>query len=210
VSPVQHLSHQKIWFYALELLLGFQLQYGRIESPPVPLDEILNFLGLELEFDDIAVRFERPGHLGFISPETRQIFIDQSLDPFEHPDREGRLNYTIAHEIAHWRLHRLIPHPHLLSVDDNHWLEWQANCFATCLLMPGWLVRREWKATVGRTGPVIITPEKEAMAIEILGSRKAYIEALADQYAAQLAPLFKVSREAMRNRLWELQLLPRH
>ena len=75
--------------------------------------------------------------------------------------------------------------------------------------MPAHLVRKEWEARVGHDGPLIIMPGIEPLAIETLGSRAAYIAALAEQLAAELAPSFKVSREAMRIRLAELGLLPR-
>jgi hypothetical protein len=194
---------------ALGLLLKFQLQFGTIDSPPVPLDDILEFLGLRLEFDDIAARFGVSGHLGFTAVQTRQIFIDESLDPMEHPEMEGRLNFTIGHEAAHWVLHRHIPNPHLLPDDERYWVERQADWFASYLLMPPGLVRKEWKARVGHAGALVITPEQEAILIENLGSRAALRMALADQHARALASLFNVSTEAMARRLRELQLLPR-
>jgi hypothetical protein len=195
VSSLSRLTKEKVWVYALDLLLKFQLRFGKIESPPVPLDDILRFLGLELEFDDISARFGVSGHLGCTICESRQIFIDQSLDKTDHPEFEGRLNFTIAHEIAHWYLHRHIADPYLLSHDDKPWLERQADWFASFLLMPTGLVRKAWKTQVGHAAALTITPEEEAIAIANLGSRAAYIVALADQYASQLAPLFKVSRD---------------
>jgi hypothetical protein len=209
MPPLPDHTCKQAWGWAFDLLLKVQLRIGRIKSPPVSLDRILEFLELELEFDDIAARFSEPEGLGCMIVETRQIFIDQSLDPTDHPEMEGRLNYTIAHEIAHWYLHRRIADPRLLSDNDQHRLERQANCFAAFLLMPPWLVLKEWKSRIGYAGPLIITPDQEALGIDTFGSRAALITTLADQHASGLAPLFRVSKEAMRIRLEELELLPR-
>jgi hypothetical protein len=209
VPSVQRLTIKQVEWRAVDLWIRFQWQFGRIYSPPVPIDDILKFLGLELEFDDISARFGVSKHLGCTVRETRQIFIDESLDPMEHPEMEGRLNFTIGHEAAHWVLHRHIPNPHLLPDDEKYWVERQADWFAAYLLMPPGLVRKEWKARVGHAGALVIGPEEEAIGIENLGSRSAFLKALEDLHASALAPLFKVSREAMGNRLRELGLLPK-
>ena len=133
MSSVPRLTKGQVCLRAFELLCKVQLRFGRIEAPPVSLDDVLKFLGLELEFDDLSARFGVSGHLGFTAVQTRQIFVDESLEPTNHPALQGRLNYTIAHEIAHWYLHRLILNPHLLSDDDNRWLERQCDWFASCL-----------------------------------------------------------------------------
>jgi hypothetical protein len=209
VPAVKRISRGHLKLRALELLIRFQLQFGKIERPPVPLDDLLRFLGLRLEFDDLSSRFGLEKKLGFTSVETCQIFIDESLDPSEHPELEGRLNFTIGHEIAHWILHRRILDPHLLSADDYLWLERQADWFASCLLMPDWLVLQEWTAKVGYDGPLKIPADMDEVGISNFGSRRAYLEALAEMYADDLAPLFKVSRESMRICLWQMRLLPR-
>jgi hypothetical protein len=209
VPSVQRFKKKQVWAWALDLLLKFQWQFGTIESPPVPLDDILRFLGLQLEFDDICVGYGLSGHLGFTAAATRQIFIDQSLDPMEHPEMEGRLNFTIAHEIAHWRLHRHIPGYNLLPDHEKYWGERQADWFAAYLLMPPHLVLEKWEARVGHAGALVITREQEAIGIENFGSRAAFLKALEDLHASALAPLFKVSREAMGKRLRELGLLPK-
>ena len=173
------------------LLVEFAFQrQKRIKRAPIPLDEILQFLKLRLEFDDIAGRFGVAGVLGFTTLNTRQIFIDESLDPTEHPEREGRLNFTIAHETGHVVLHRSIPSPHLLPEHDQRSLEWQADKFAAYLLMPRYLVLREWEMNLGYAGPLVITPEMENIGIDNCGSREALNAALTDIHAEDLARAF--------------------
>ena len=162
----------------------------------------------QLEFDDLFARFGLKDHLGCTIIETRQIFIDESLDPVEHPEREGQLNFTIAHEVGHIKLHQGIPCPHLLPADEKPWLERQANWFASSLLMPRGLVYKVWRARFGES-PLVITPDMEEIGIANLGSRAKLLSYLADKRAGELAPLFTVSREAMRIQLQDFGLLPR-
>jgi hypothetical protein len=59
---------------ALGVLLEFQLQFRKIDSPSVPLDDILNFLGLELQCDDISlglVRIVLVDALGLVQKEWK-------------------------------------------------------------------------------------------------------------------------------------------
>jgi hypothetical protein len=54
-----------------------------------------------------------PNILGAIFFDAGRIVIDESLDPEENPQREGRYRFTLAHEGGgHWRLHR-----HLFASD---------------------------------------------------------------------------------------------
>ena len=130
---------------------------GRIK-PPAPVEEILEKqLKLSLGFDDLHQRLgiprrgEEPDVLGALWAERREVLIDESLDPEEHPEREGRYLFTLAHEIGHWCLHKDYLAPPEQQVDAfrkdrpptvicrsqaNERIEQQANSFAACLLMP--------------------------------------------------------------------------
>src|SRR5256885_17256701 len=50
---------------------------------------------------------------------TREIHVDESLDPEVNPEAEGRYYFSIGHEVGHWELHRhhilaTSAEPHLL------------------------------------------------------------------------------------------------
>ena len=75
--------------------------------------------------------------------------------------------------------------------------------------MPRGLVYKAWHARFGESGPLVITPEMEEIGIANSGSTAKFISLLADDRAGELAPLFKVSREAMRIQLQDIELLPR-
>jgi hypothetical protein len=199
------------------LLVEFQSEFGFTERPPVPVDEILEgHLRLHLEFDNISARWGHEGIDGLTIPEERRVVIDERLDPHEHPELEGRYRFTVAHEIAHNRLHGQLGGIHALrlgggpgSIDSYQELEWQADKFASYLLMPTYLVRSEWRSVVGHEGPLEIEPVVEAAGVENFGSRAAFLDAFAIEHSQPLAERFTVSSLAMRIRLEELRLLPK-
>lgn len=217
MSVARRLKASTIERRAAILLFEFQMEFGTIEHPPVPVDDILeNFLKLHLEFDNIKARWGYEGIDGLTFPATRQVVIDERLDPAEHPELEGRYRFTVAHEIGHDRLHRELGSVHALrlgaapgSVGSYQELEWQAEKFASYLLMPTYLVKREWLAAVGHDGPLVTEPAVEAAGVKNLGSRAAFVDAFAEARSQPLAERFRVSNPAMRIRLQELGLLPK-
>jgi len=127
-------------------------------KPPIPIEDILEkHLNLSIDFDDMYERqnIPRPTNgerdiLGSIDPKG-SIFIDESLEPEENPAQEGRYRFTLAHEGSHWRLHQSLlnrdtAQSSLLDTADKPTFvcrrsqakapeEWQADFYASCLLM---------------------------------------------------------------------------
>ncbi|MCS3528652.1 ImmA/IrrE family metallo-endopeptidase [Chryseobacterium sp. JUb7] len=85
--------------------------------------------------------------LGYFDSENNKILIDYSIIGTE------RFPFTLAHEIGHFVLHRNLKMNQIIynnfkdSVhnifsqqyelkNDRNWIEWQANCFASSILMP--------------------------------------------------------------------------
>ena len=143
-------------------------------APPIPIEDIVEkHLKLGIEFDDMHRLFGVPRSglgldpdiLGAIFFDERRIVIDESLDPEENPSKEGRYRFTLAHEGGgHWRLHRhlfakdpaqvsLFDEPAAPSVvcrssQAKEPVEWQADFYASCLLMPRKLVMAAWRRDV--------------------------------------------------------------
>ena len=137
-------------------------------SPPIPIEDIVEkHLKLGVEFDDLHAVLgvprsgseSEPDILGAMFFDERRIVIDESLDPEENPAKEGRYRFTLAHEGGgHWRLHRHLfakdprrrslfdmPRPPSVvcrSSQAKEPIEWQADFYASCLLMPRRLVYR--------------------------------------------------------------------
>lgn len=114
----------------------------------------------------IPVYIPNEGRADYYSASLGTIVIDTSLTS----DKQlNRYRYTAGHESGHWILHRAYYNydPNQLSFfdnndpfvqcrelnrsdflrdtrtwDDKRWMEWQADIFASCLLMPKTAIRR--------------------------------------------------------------------
>jgi hypothetical protein len=100
-------------------------QYAHARSieirAPIPIEDIVEkHLKLRVEFDDLHRLLDVPRSrigldpdiYGAIWLDAGRIVIDESLDPEERPEREGRYRFTLAHEGGgHWRLHRPLVRP---------------------------------------------------------------------------------------------------
>ena len=172
---VPFLSEDDIERAAASLLVDFgDLRNGGSIKPPVPVEKVLEkHLKLTLDFDDLHERLriprsgEEPDVLGALWAESGEVFIDESLDPDEYPEREGRYRFTLAHEIGHWCLHKdyLTSPPQggdlfgyhkpptviCRASQAQHRIERQADSFASSLLMPERWVRIVWRELFSRS-----------------------------------------------------------
>jgi Zn-dependent peptidase ImmA (M78 family)/transcriptional regulator with XRE-family HTH domain len=89
-------------------------------------------------------------------------------------------------------------------VTDEEWREWQANVFASALLMPGWAVGSAFRERVGVDSVGAAEAENvRELALSIAGEM-AFESGV---YEQSLAQKFKVSRQAMAIRLLDLGLV---
>jgi hypothetical protein len=183
--PVPYLSDEVIERDAAALLAEYARARGVTVRPPIPIEDIVEkHLKLRVEFDDTHKLFGIPRDpecdadiLGAIFFDEARIVIDESLDPEENPAKEGRYRFTLAHEGGgHWRLHR-----HLFAKDPTQAalfggsaapsiicrssqakepVEWQADFYASCLLMPRKLIFETWRERFGTTAPFIFEINK--------------------------------------------------
>lgn len=211
-----YLPKQAIARTAEALLAGYGERFGRTDAP-VPVEEMLErHLGLTLEFCDLPKRCGVHDALGAMWIDNRLVIVDQSLDPDEHPGRLGRYRFTLAHEIGHWRLHvpaiqaarrngaiiREEGGPAILCRNSQKTrMEWQADCFAGCLLMPQRLVLPAWEEATGSLSPLDLSTEKDTTREPVTDWTPAV------EIARVMADVFEVSGQAMRIRLEELGLL---
>jgi len=221
VIDVPYLSEERIEREADVLLSQFHGAGTIPLAPPIPVDDILEaHLQLTLELGDLHARLGVPvvggtrDLLGALWVDERSVFIDHTLDPHEQSWREGRYRFTVAHEIGHWQVHReyLPSHLHQPSLfhgdseptivcrksQAKERIEWQADFFAACMLMPRDMVLSAWKARFGDTRTRVAQPGDDAQ-----------IQRVCRELAEPLAQEFVVSVEAMRIRLEQLGLLHR-
>jgi IrrE N-terminal-like domain len=227
------------------LLAQFARAKGWEIRAPIPIEDIVEkHLKLRVEFDDLHRLLNAPRSrlssdpdvFGAIWLDSGRIVIDESLDPEERPAMEGRYRFTLAHEGGgHWRLHRglvrahcdqdslfaEIPKPTVVCRSSlaKERVEWQADFYASCLLMPRRLVHAEWQEHLGRTKPLllsdlrpngsVLTRAEKLVYEQGRGEVDAVDDALFESVAGPIARRFGVSRTAMRIRLERLGLLLR-
>lgn len=242
---VAFMSDEAIERDAEALLADYARERGVPIEAPIPIEDIIEkHLKIGVEFDDThrlfgvprsGIGFD-PDILGAIFFDQKRIVIDESLDPETNPAKEGRYRFTLAHEGGgHWRLHR-----HLFGKDPaqtsllepnaapsvvcrtsqaKERIEFQADLYASCLLMPRKLVFAAWdeafpdrKQRVLQPATPIDHPFVEIAPFEcrIPGAEFTETDDQAlDNVAKPFAERFLVSPIAMRIRLERLGLLHR-
>ena len=170
-SPkVMFLRPRQIEAAANELLHKFGAWREAAVEPPIPIDEIIElYLELDFALADLSKLLGVPDVLGATWFDEKQIRVDERLE-----QKEGRLCFTMAHEVGHWVLHRpqyeaekvTLPlfakeeearPPAIVcrSSQRKASAEWQADQFAANLLMPARLVRRGFQEAIGKEVDVI-------------------------------------------------------
>ncbi len=242
---VPYLQEEQIERDAAALLAEYEQARGVKVVRAVPIEDIVEkHLKLGIEFDDTHRLFGvprlgpglDPDILGVMFFDERRIVIDASLDPEENPAKKGRYRFTLAHEGGgHWRLHRHLfakdpaqvslfnetapPSVVCRSSQAKEPVEWQADFYASCLLMPRKLVLAAWDEMFPDRKPRVIAP---AVPIEHPFVELRRVECgignfdcsetddnVLDGIARPLAEQFLVSPIAMRIRLEKLGLLHR-
>ena len=222
---------------------------GTLALPIPVDDIVENYLELSLDFADMHERHSiprppngQPDIIGAIYDDG-SIFIDESLDPDDNPAREGRYRFTLAHEVGHWRLHSYliiqdaaqislfdtVGDPKVDTVDDPKFIcrssqagkrvEWQANFYASYLLMPHKMICAVWDEFFPDRKPRVLQPQTPTVHsfveiprahVSIAGFDISETEdEVLERFCKPLAEVFAVSPIAMRIRLEKLGLLHR-
>ena len=160
---VPWISKEQIALKAMALIEAFQAVAGYRVKPPIPVEDIIErSLGLRLLYEDLEKVLGSNDVLGATYVESRVICVNERL--FEHSS-EGRLVFTCAHEVGHWVLHRRYVYVQgrrskgeaivCRLRDAKAPIEWQADYFAACLLMPEKEIREAFQKVCGPE-PVVI------------------------------------------------------
>jgi hypothetical protein len=235
-STLRFLTDQEFEDEAALLLAEFGAKHRIITAPPIPVDDILElYLKLGLEFMDMEELFGVTDVHGALWVNEQRVGIDMRLDPEVFPNKLGRYHFTLGHEAGHWRLHRhlfqrkanqltLLPEgrerpEYICRSGSTEPIEYQANRFASCLLMPREMIKRAWHEWRGSMEPICLddlqAKREQILAVEVLrrGGIKLGDDAIDDmlmEHAVRpLAATFEVSTEAMRIRLEGMKLLAR-
>ena len=192
-SGVGYLPKERIERQVVERLARWERHTGQKASLPIDIEELVEVVeGIEVDFiqDDSEMA---PDVLGAYDFSEKKLYVREAFD------HEGRRRFTWAHEYGHFVLHS----PHFLqqvfdffeagkqgtiqlnrgTVDRRNVLEWQANQFASSILMPAHLVRAAFE------------------------SKRDSLNA--HELVVELASLAAVSKQAARIRLEQLDLIPK-
>jgi Zn-dependent peptidase ImmA (M78 family) len=118
-----------------------------------------------------------------------QVFVDWGVS---HPSVAERA-------VARWTRAN---QPRSFTTQED-WREWQANTFASALLMPEWAIRAEFRTRVGADATRASAADLREAALKI-ADQTGFETGDFDQ---SLAQLFAVSRQAMAIRLLQLRLV---
>lgn len=213
---VPWLSKDRIAYMASEITGNYAAMAGYRISPPIPVEDIIErYLGLRLSYDDLEEKLGVKDVLGATYVKSRLICINEKL--FELSS-EGRLVFTCAHEVGHWVLHRqyVDVQGRLGSKNEaivcrlkdvKEPIEWQADCFAACLLIPEEEIREAFQKVCGQE-PLVLDNVRGA-----LGRGSRYGEPCIEHWPFIAAAMCEaggfsnVSKQAMVIRLQELGLL---
>lgn len=216
IEGLPHYNSNEIESKANKLLLYFSPTYFETVKA-TPLLSIVELLkskhGIVFQFDKIlGFNNENNRILGACNPIKRVIIIDSSLKDDTH-----KFNFTLAHELGHLALHRNLKFKYESQdvtneeetvIDynskkelrtDSDWMEWQANHYASALLMPAEifktaLVFEQSKLGISRTGTIYVDNQP--------CNQQAFF-----QLINLLSQLFGVSKSAVEYRLQKLGLI---
>lgn len=213
MMKVPYLADAKIDSAVNELLGKFSRISGTAVKPPIPVDDIVEkYLKVTLEVLDLKSKLGTDV-LGAAYFDENVIRVDEML-----LDQEGRLSFTLGHEVGHWQLHRPIYEMDKVSgslfgpktalpafvcrSSAKPPAEVQADKFAARLLMPERFVRDAFRAVHG-DGPVLIRGLRDRR------SDASVVAPWSDVARAVMArgSFTNVSVEAMRYRLDGLGLV---
>jgi hypothetical protein len=104
---------------------------------PVDIEAIIEcYLGLSVDYAPLESEI-----LGALYVAEKQVEINESILPDNDKRNTGIFNFTLAHEVGHYTLHAPLLAANSQNIicrkkDKYLTIEWQANFFASSLLMP--------------------------------------------------------------------------
>jgi hypothetical protein len=208
-----YLKNSTIEKESKKLLGDFNNKTGHKLSAPIPVFDIIEYLGYDVDFRKDGI-YEDKNLLGGTLIDQKTIEINENLS-----DHEGRMNFTAAHEVGHIILHvpfynekhgKDVSEHKIISRKDGGFEgtkkepeEWQADKFAAFLLMPSELIKKAFFINYKR--PVNV---RKRRFLEIFFPKPAFVKGYAIAKEIIRAGKFdNVSKMAMLNRLIGMRLV---
>jgi hypothetical protein len=176
------------------------LDQNNVTSIPVPIEEIID---QNYNINIIPI----PGLLDICGVDGLSDCSSISIDEFIYKNRYYRFRFTLAHEIAHFILHREYLSKCTftsitrwkevydeIDISDHSKMEYQGYAFSGLVLVP----RRQLINYVKNYLPQITQSVQEAQKKGI--KRDRYLSYAKDELASILSPLFEVSIDVLTRR----------
>ena len=123
-KPYPYLKNSTIEKESMKLLNSFSKQSGQTLSAPVPVFDIIEYLGYDINFRKDGI-YKDKNILGGLQIADKTVEINENIS-----GHEGRMNFTAAHEIGHMFS---LGHKEMTNVDLMMWGDgerinsWQAD-----------------------------------------------------------------------------------
>jgi len=208
-----YLKNSTIEKESKKLLGDFSNKTGHKLSAPIPVFDIIEYLGYDVDFRKDGI-YEDKNLLGGTIIDQKTIEINENLS-----DHEGRMNFTAAHEVGHIILHvpfynekhgKDVSEHKIISRKDGGFEgtkkepeEWQADKFAAFLLMPSVLVKKAFHKNYNK--PVNV---RRKSILQIFFPKPAFVKGygIAEE-VIRSGKFDNVSKMAMLNRLIGMRLV---
>ena len=208
-----YLKNSTIEKESKKLLGDFNNKTGHKLSAPIPVFDIIEYLGYDVDFRKDGI-YEDKNLLGGTLIDQKTIEINENLS-----DHEGRMNFTAAHEVGHIILHvpfynekhgKDVSEHKIISRKDGGFEgtkkepeEWQADKFAAFLLMPSVLVKKAFHKNYNK--PVNV---RRKSILQIFFPKPAFVKGyrIAEE-VIRSGKFDNVSKMAMLNRLIGMRLV---
>lgn len=154
LQKIKFIPYQRIERKALEILTEAEQKGVYKKGEAVEIGLICEKLfGLYISYEPLDKKMQE-GLLGCLDFKQNAIFLDENT----WDDNEGRLHFTIAHELGHFVQHRplyeavgndlLLLHSELDPIYEKprRDIETQADMFASAILMPKDILIEKWQA----------------------------------------------------------------
>ena len=177
-------------------------------TTPIPTIDLLEYLGYDIDFRCDGI-YKNKDILGGVIPNEKRVELNECLIK-----NEGRLNFTIAHEIAHIVLHVDNNKNTFFFRKDNKndskseenrrkIIEKEADQFAAYLLMPSYIIKKSFFKHYSKP----INVSKFSLINFILRKSKLHKAFLITRKISKTGNFSNVSKTAILNRLIGLRLI---
>ena len=143
---------------ASKLINNYSIEIGRSIKPPIPVFEMIEFLGYDVDFRKDGL-YENHNYLGGLLVDEKIVELNENLS-----NQEGRMHFTVAHEIGHIILH----------ANDDMKSEEQSNSMCRTTYEPGDQKSDKIEREADAFASYLLMPKREVQDCFLRSRKKPY------------------------------------